>query len=214
MRCLNGHSRMTPEEKNARRRELDRDPFHHALSLRTAKAWRERNPEKIAERNARRRAKYAANRERERARAKAWRDANKDKIKAAWKRYMSKPGNHARLLERDRKRLEVPGARERKNALRRARIANNPRYAAKLRWQKRFQYHTHKYDRIGIRAMVRQEWKDKWMSVVSEGPVRIERYLKRCGVRVRSFFTKWRRAGMPTDIEEIMQVIGFGKENP
>ena len=199
---------MTPKEKNARRRELDKDPFHHSLSRRTANAYRERNKDRI---NARRRAKYAANIEGEREYRRKWRAENKDKIKAAWKRYSSKPGNRAKLRERDRKRLEVPGAREHKNALRRARIANNPRYAAKVRWQKRFHYHAHKYDRIGIRAMVRQEWRKKWQSVVAAGDERIEKYLKRCGVRVKTFFMKWRRAGMPNDLDEIMEVLGYGK---
>lgn len=193
---LNGVGRMTSEEKNARRRELDRDPFHHALSLRTAKAWRDRNPDKIAELNARRRAKYAANRERERARAKAWREANPDKVREAWKHYASKPGNRAKLRERDRKRYATPEARERLRELRRKRIAENPRCAARVRFQKRLAYHTHKHDGIGLRWMFLQSWSKLWPRVVAGGDAAIEKYHRRTKPRIWSYFLHWRRGGV------------------
>lgn len=208
MRALNGHSRMTPEEKNARRRELDKDPFHHALSRKTANAWREAHKDEL---NARRRAKYAENIEHEHEYRRKWREENKDKTKAAWKRYSSKPGNKTKLREKWRERAKDPVIAERRRELRRKRMLD-PQRRKHVNWQKRFSYHAHKHDRIGIRAMVRQEWREKWQSVVAAGDERIEKYLKRCGVRVRSFFAKWRRAGMPTEIDDIMEVLGYGEE--
>lgn len=208
MRCLNGHSRMTREEKNARRRELDKDPFHHELSLRTARAWRARNPDKIAALNARRRAKYAANKEKEHARAKAWREAHKADRNASYKLWAKR--NRSKLREKWRERGKDPVIAERRRQLRRKRM-QDPQRRKHVNWLKRFYYQQHKYDRIGIRAMIRQEWLERWQSVVAAGEERIEKYLNRCGVRVKTFFGKWRRAGMPDDIDEILEVLGYGK---
>ena len=204
MRPLNGERAMTREERNARRRELDRNPFHLALSHKVRKAWRDRNKEKI---NARRLAKYALNREAESERRKAYHLAHPEKRKEAWKRYVSKPENRAYLRERDRKRSKE--SIRRKIGRRKERMRTDKRYAAKIRWEKRFNYHRHKHDAIGIRAMLRQEWIAKWTSVVAAGEERIEKYLGRCGIRVRSFFGKWRRAGMPTDLDKALDALGY-----
>lgn len=199
---------MTPEEKNARRRELDRNPFHLALTHKTQKAWRDAHK---VERNAKRRANYAAHVDEMRAKAKAWRDRNKDKVKASWKRYMAKPGNKAKVYAKLKERAKDPAIAKRKRELRRIR-EKDPKRANHRRWVKRLYYHTHKHDVIGIRAYVRQDLRERWQSVVAAGEEETGKYLKRCGVRVRSFFAKWRRAGMPTEIDDIMVALGYGEE--
>ena len=154
------------------------------------------------------RAKYAANKEKEHARAKAWREAHKADRNASYKLWAKR--NRSKLREKWRERGKDPVIAERRRQLRRKRM-QDPQRRKHVNWQKRFYYQQHKYDRIGIRAMIRQEWLEKWKSVVAAGEERIEKYLKRCGVRVKTFFGKWRRAGMPDDIDEILEVLGYGK---
>ena len=112
MRALNGKCAMTRDEKNARRRELDADPFHRALTRKTAKKWRDRNLEKI---KAKRRAWYAENAERERARQRAWNAAHKDKRAAAWKKWAD--ANRERLRARDAARYATAADKARRALL-------------------------------------------------------------------------------------------------
>lgn len=187
MRPLNGKCAMTREEKNARRRELDADPFHRSLTLRTQRAWREKHKDEI---NARRRAKYAANPESERAKSKAWNEAHPDKRAASWKKWSAKPGNRAKLRARDRARAADPVKAEHNRQLRRERL-KDPKVRNRVRWQKRFYYHQHKHDAIGLKWKYKFTWLPKWKKIASEGIERIERYRARCAVQTWSYFVQW-----------------------
>lgn len=189
MKPLNGKCAMTREEKNARRRELDADPFHHSLSRKTANAWREKHKDEL---NARKRAWYAANKDREQARVKAYREAHPDKRAASWKRWSSKPENVAKLRMRDRARAADPVQAERKRQLRRERM-KDPRVRNRVRWQKRFYYHQHKHDTIGLMWKYKFIWLPKWKKIAAEGIERIERYRARCSVESWSYFVRWYR---------------------
>lgn len=176
---------MTAEEKNARRRELDKDPFHHALSRKVANAWREAHKDEL---NARRRAKYAANKEREHALQKAWRETHKENTKAAWARYAAT--HRAQLRKRDKARAADPVIAAHKRELRRLR-EKDPKRANRRRWVKRLYYHTHKHDAKGLRWLINSLWLPKWREVVAAGPERIAKYRKRCAVRTRSYFDRY-----------------------
>ena len=90
---------MTKDDRNARRRELDRDPFHRALTRKTARAWRERNWEKLnairrdryktdeafrAAEKARHERYYAAHPEARAKACKKWADKNRDALHASY----------------------------------------------------------------------------------------------------------------------------------
>jgi len=198
MKPLNGEKAMTPEERNARRRELDADPFHLALTRKTAKAWRDRNKEAL---NAKRRAKYAANRERELERQRAYAAAHPEVRKRAWAKWASKPENRIKLLMRDRKRSADPVEKEKRKAQRAEKIRTDPAYAENIRAQKRRAYHRHKYDAIGLRWKYRFLWMPKWRQILAQGLERIEQYRKRCCVQTWSYFVKWykRETGVQLD---------------
>lgn len=181
---------MTPEEKKARRRELEADPFRRSLMRKTQYAWRKKHKDEI---NARRRAKYAANKERERARQKAWRDANPDKRAASWKKWSSKPENRARLRARDRERYADPEYRKRKREYRREHL-KDPKVLNHVRWLRRFFYHKHKHDAIGLRWKYKFQWLPHWKKVAAGGPDRVARYFARCAAETRSYFIRWYRS--------------------
>lgn len=189
MKPLNGRCAMTREERNARRRELDLDAFHHSLSRKVANAWREKHRDEL---NARRRAKYAANRERERARCRAWREANPELKRAAWQRWAK--ANREKLRKRDRLRYADPEQRAKKAEQRKAREAT-PEGRAKKRAARRYSYHKLKHSPLGFRRMYLQQWSKLWPKLVAEGEERIEKYHRRAAVRTWSFFLHWRRGG-------------------
>lgn len=190
MRALNGRSAMTREERNARRRELDADPFRRSLRLKREKAWRDRTKE---ERNARRRAKYAAltpeELAAEKAKHKAYRDANKEKRAAAWKKWADK--------NRDRLRAKDAARDKKKNAARaaeyRARKASDPGYLEHVRKIRRDGYARNKDRSLGYRWKYLQIWRPKWLEVVKLD--RIAEYVKRCAPKTRLFFNYWLKGG-------------------
>ena len=189
MRPLNGKCAMTREETNARRRELDADPFHRALTHKTQKAWRDRNRERI---NAKRRAHYAANSERERARQKAWREAHPDSRKASWKRWAD--ANRERLRARDAARFATAAdkaRRERMIAARRERMANDPEYHEKIKAQKRALYHRNKNGAKFLRWRLKFILIPRWRKIDGEDAER--KYLAHCNDRTRRLYMLWKR---------------------
>lgn len=212
MRPLNGSRAMTREEKNARRRELDANPFHRALTYKTAKAWRDAHRDEI---NARRRAKYAANRESFCARQRAYNEAHPEVKKKSWKRWASKPENRAKLRERDRIRAADPVAAERKRQLRRKRM-KNPKVRNHVRWQKRFYYHKHKHDATGLRWKYKFLWLPAWRKIAAAGPDRIEKYRRRCAVQTWCYFVRWyfQETGERLSAQKNTEKISGGKTRP
>lgn len=190
MRALNGKRAMTRDEVNARRRELDADPFHRSLTRKVANAWREAHKDEL---NARRRAKYAARTPEEvaaeKAKAKAYRDANKEKRAAAWKKWADK--NRERLRAKDAARDK------KKNAARaaeyRARKSSEPGYLEHVRKIRRDGYARNKDRSLGYRWKYLQLWRPKWLEVVKLD--RIAEYSKRCAPKTRLFFNYWLKGG-------------------
>ena len=186
---LNGRCAMTRDERNARRRELDADPFHLSLTHKVKKAWRERNRERV---NAERRGKYAANAERERTRAKAWRDANPEKRKAAWKRWAD--ANRDYLRERDAKRSATAAEKARRAAYvaaRRERMASDPEYRKRVNAQKRDAYHRGKGGSKFLRWYLKCLLVPRWRRIDGEEDER--KYLARCNDRTRRLYMLWKR---------------------
>ena len=189
MRALNGKCAMTRDEKNARRRELDADPFHRALTRKTAKKWRDRNLEKI---KAKRRAWYAENAERERARQRAWNAAHKDKRAAAWKKWAD--ANRERLRARDAARYATAADKARRDhmiAARRDRIANDPEYHEKIKAQKRDLYHRNKDGAKFLRWYLKSILIPRWRRIDCDEAER--KYLARCNDRTRRLYMLWKR---------------------
>ena len=189
MRPLNGKCAMTRDEANARRRELDADPFHRALTRRTAKKWRDRNLDKI---NAKRRAWYAETAERERARQRAWNAAHKDKRAAAWKKWAD--ANRERLRARDAARYATAAdkvRRDRMIAARRERLANDPEYHEKIKAQKRDLYHRNKNGAKFLRWYLKFILVPRWRRI--DGDEAERKYLVRCNDRTRRLYILWKR---------------------
>ena len=188
MRPINGRCAMTPEEKNARRRELDADPFHRALTRKTAKKWRDRNREKL---NARRREKYAQDPESARRKAKAWRDRNPEKRKAAWKKWAD--ANRDRLRARDAARSKTQKEKERRKRMieeRRKRRASDPEYREHIRAVKRESYHRNKGRANGLRWYLKYLLIPRWRRIKDDEDE--ARYLARCGERTRNLYGLWK----------------------
>lgn len=189
MKPLNGRCAMTREERKARRRELDLNAFHHSLSRKVAKAWREKHRDEI---NARRREKYAANRERELAWCRAWREANPELKRAAWQRWAK--ANREKLRKRARLRYADPEKRAKDAERRKAREAT-PEGRAKKRAASRYFYHKLKYSPLGFRRIYLMRWSKIWPKIVADGEERVEQYHRRAAVRTWSFFLHWQRGG-------------------
>ncbi len=191
IRCLNGKTPMTPEERLARRKELESRPFAHANMRKRANAWRAKNRDRI---NARKRELYQLNREKEIAYHKAWRAAHKDACKRSWKKWAEK--NRAHLRARDMARTAAikadPKLAEEKRQKRRARMAD-PKRRNHERWVRRLWYHTHKHDEIGLRWRLKHLLIPRWERLMTEGPDAIERYRRRCTVETWSLLVKWAR---------------------
>lgn len=188
---------MTPEEKKQRRRELEQNPFHHALTLKTARAWRERNRDKI---NARRLERHASDpefRAAENERQKRYRAANPDAQKKAWKKWADK--NRQRLHERDRVRYQS----EHGQALYKAKLSR-----ARERYATDEAYRAHRRELNRLRENRRMDalrrnpakwtawrikhwWRPRWEKAVADGPDAIARYFKRARPDARREFTKW-----------------------
>ena len=179
---------MTREQKNAHRRLLDLNPFHHALTLRTARRWRKANAKRLAKR---RRDRYANDPE-YRERGRKWAEAHPEKKKASWKKWADK--NREKLRERDRLRSGTEKEKLRRAqqiAQRRERRHTDPEYAAKVREQKRQSYHRNKAKASGLAWYHKFIWEPKWREVVSGGPDRVAAYLKRAKPRTRHYFGIW-----------------------
>ena len=173
MRPLNGRCGMTRDEINARRRELNRNPFHKALDLKVKKKWREANKDKL---NARQREWYAANREKCIERQKKWRAENLDKARESWKKWAGK--NREKLRERDRVRRLNPELVEHARKLRKLRDSS-PEGRAKNRAAKRNWYATHKDKASVLRWTLCSLWIPRWKKLEFEGPEAEDRYLRR-----------------------------------
>lgn len=183
---------MTREQKNAHRRLLDLNPFHHALTLRTARRWRKANAKRLAKRRRDRYANDPEYRERERERGRKWREAHSEKKKASWKKWAD--ANRDKLRERDRLRSGTEKEKARRAKMiadRRERMKNDPEYAAKVREQKRQSYHRNKAKASGLAWYHKFIWEPKWREVVSGGPDRVAAYLKRAKPRTRHYFGIW-----------------------
>ena len=200
MKPLNGKCRMTREERNARRRELYANPFYRSLVLKRAKKSRDKCKDRA---NARRREKYAANIERERARSQTWRDANRDKLHASWKKWADK--NREKLREYHKKRYSDPAVMERKRELRRIR-ESTPEGKAKRREMRRRSYYKNRNSASGLRHTLMFEWIPRWESLATEGAGAEERYLRKCFEKTRMYYRLW-KSGSPM----IDRIIRGGK---
>ena len=177
---------MTQEEKNARRRELNKNPFHHDLELKRQKAWRDRNRDKM---NALRRKQYAENREKEIERGRKWRAENPEKSKAAWKKWADK--NRDYLRERDRIRRKDPKFAERKRELRKIR-ESSPEGRAKRNESHKKWYHENKDKASILRWYMKFLWLPRWERLELEGPKAEELYLRRCNEKTRMCYRLWK----------------------
>lgn len=194
---------MTREEANARRRELDQNPFHRSLTRKVANKWRIAHRDEL---NERRRANYEKNKEREHARQKAWRKAHPESVKASWKKWADK--NRAYLHERDRIRYRDPAYREIKKQQRRE-LMKDPRRIARKRWKARVSYHKNKNTEVGIAWLIRNIWEPRWMQLIEEPEESIERYRRRCATRTWTYFVRWARLrGLYFDPQRIPTVKG------
>lgn len=124
MRPLNGRCAMTRDEKNARRRELDADPFHRALTHKVQKAWRDANKEKCA------------------ASWKKWADANRERLRARDAARYATAADKARrdrVIAARRERLKNdPEYHEKIKAQKRDLYHRNKSGAKFLRWYLKF----------------------------------------------------------------------------
>ena len=197
MQPLNGKCRMTREERNARRRELNKNPFHRDLELKRQRAWRERNKDKM---NALRRENYAANKKKHLDRARRWRASNPEKVKAAWKKWADANRDH--LRERGRLRRLDPKAAERKRELRKIRDSS-PEGRAKHNESRKAWWKKSKDKEVGIRWYMKCLWIPRWRRLELEGPDAEEKYLKRCNERTRAYYRLW-KAGSPI-VERILK---------
>ena len=209
MRPLNGKCAMTREERNARRRELDADPFHHALTLKTARKNRAKNRDKL---NARNRERYAEHREEINARLRAKRAADPvgtlERERKYWRKWRSKPGVREYLKQKYREYASVPEHIERKKSLRAARkAARTPEQIEAEKKRRRDWYHRTKRDASGIRWTFKQQWRPRWTRLVDEGPEAISRYQKRCTPRTKFFLNAWLQGGD----ERVYQLTGKGR---
>lgn len=188
---------MTNEEKNARRRELDRDPFHRALTYKTARAWRQRNRDKL---NARRREKYrtdAEYRAAERARQLKYNTAHPEARAKAWKKWADK--NRDALHASYAARYHTPEGRAKcyaKNASRMARIRADPELHDEWKRRKRAteaaRYARLMRDPVKWTAWRMEHWwLPRWTVIVPQGPEAIARYLRRARPDARKAFIAW-----------------------
>ena len=188
---------MTKDERNDRRRELDRDPFHRALTRKTARAWRERNREKL---NAIRRDRYKTDeafRAAERERHERYYAAHPEVRAKAWKKWAAK--NRDRLRERDRERYRTEEGRAKchaKNVRRIARIRADPVLNAEFLKCKRANEAARiarlKRDPATWTAWrIEHWWLPRWKIVAQQGPEAISRYLKRARADARKAFVAW-----------------------
>lgn len=193
----NGRKGLTPEERKQRRRELEQNPFHHALTLKTARAWRERNKAKL---NARRRERHAADAEyraAEKARQEHYHAAHPEARKKAWKKWADKNRQH--LRERDRVRYKSEHGQavyKAKLARSRERYATDEAYRAHRRELNRIREKRHmdalRRDPEKWTAWrIEHWWMPRWEKAVAEGPDAIARYLKRARPDARREFTRW-----------------------
>lgn len=183
---LNGVGRMTQEEKNARARELYRQPANREAARQRCRKYR-------ATHKAERREYYRTHRDQELAQKKAWREANPDKVRGAYRRYISK--NRAKVRAAQRQKMADPEFRAKRNEAARLRRLD-PVVGNRQRWQKRLRYQATKNTPSGLRKRFIDDWRDRWSDLVERGDAAIERYHRRCSVRAWSYFLHWRRGGV------------------
>jgi len=192
VRPLNGKSAMTPDERNARRRELDKDPFHRELTRKTQRKWRKKNKAKLNKRRRDRMRDDPEYREAELERGRRWRAEHKDAVKRSWQKWASR--NRDYLREKEAARAKTPEEAERRRRYiekRRKRLAEDPEYAAHVRKLKRESYHRMKHTEKGLRWMMKCIWEPRWRAVVAEGPDAVKKYLNRCKPRTKHYFAAW-----------------------
>lgn len=192
MRALNGRCAMTRAEKNARRRELDKDPFHHSLTRKVSNAWREKNRDRI---NAGRRKRYAEDEEyraKEQERRKKFETEHPEKKAQSWKKWADKNREYLRRKYAERSKTPKEKARmKRQVAERKRRRHSDPEYAEHIRKMKRDYYNRTKNTPRGLKWYFTYIWLPKWKRIVSEGPDRVEKYMRRCNDRTRMYFKMW-----------------------
>lgn len=188
MRPLNGKARMTRDERNARRRELSKDPFRKALAAKWRKAWREKNKEKL---RAQARVRYKKNREEAIERSKRWRAANPQKVRLASRRWHVRHREHLRAKEKAR--YADPAFRERKRMLRKIRDAD-PANRARQNFVRRIAYERNKHSMRYMAWKIRYHLEPRWKELMESPVEAIERYRRRCTVETWSYFVRWARA--------------------
>lgn len=196
MNPLNGKARMTREERNARRRELHKNPFHAALTNKVRRAWHAKHREEV---NAKRREKYWADPELRKRMAEARRAnalANQEREKTSWKAWYAEHREEVCAKQRARTRTEVG----RKymldaNRKRQMRIETDPEFRAKIRAAER-ERRIRRMEKLKKNPaayeefMMRTVWRKKFESIV-DSPEKIKSFLHATNEAGRKAFMKW-----------------------
>jgi hypothetical protein len=168
---------MSPEERRARIRELDANPFHRALTRKTQNAWRAKHKDEL---NARARQYYAEHREKFRMKLKAWREANREQLREYHRSWSHRPENIVRLRKKWSERAAKPEIKARRRARYHERMATDPEYRARQAVSKRISYEKRKFGERALRWKIENTWIPIWRQIVAAGMERIEKYRRRC----------------------------------
>lgn len=196
MRPINGKARMTREERNARRRELHKNPFHAALTNKVRRAWHAKHRE---EENAKRRAKYWSDPELRKRMAEARRAnamANPEREKASWKAWYAE--HREEVCARQRARTRTESGREvmlRANRKRQERIETDPEYRAMIREAER-ERRKRRMEKLKRNPaayeeyMMRTVWRKKF-EAIADSQEKIKSFMHATNDAGRKAFVKW-----------------------
>lgn len=196
MQPLNGRCAMTRDERNARRRELMKDPFYHELILkRNRKNWaknRDKRNARLRERleamSPEEKEAYVAKR-REQSRER--RKRNAQHINARQRAYYAAHVDKFHEYARKKRERDIASGKEaariaRNSELRRKRLATSPEARAKFNEQCR----NWRKSKNGIEYR-RKMMEKSWERVVSGGAQKIRLYMTHARPENRRAFSIW-----------------------
>lgn len=196
MTPINGKCRMTREERNARRRELNANPFHRALNNKVRRAWHAAHRE---EQNAKARAKYWADpelREKSRKARRANAEANKEREKACWKAWYLAHRDEVCAKQRERTRTEKGRAYMiERNRMRQERLDSDPEYRARYNAarneQRKRRLEKLKKNPVAYEAyMMKRYWAKKFEAIAGDSDA-IRSFMRNTNDVGRRAFAKW-----------------------
>ena len=199
MRPLNGKCAMTREERNARRRELLKDPFYHELMLKGCRRrWARNKDRRKAERRAKldamtdgeREAFLEKRRAKDRARRAARADEANERQRAYYAAHKAKFAEYRRRKrERDIANGKYAARIAKSSELRRKRLAADSEARAVKAAQARAWRRTKKGMEHARRMM-----EARWAEVVAEGPKCVKNYMAHARPENRRAFVCWYQA--------------------